>query len=119
MRVESQEAIGSGEWGVGSLEFPIPHSAFPTSAAGPPLNSPYETPPYLRGVAGLSAELAAVAEASDTRRLTRNERRRLRRGIDAAAARVRAAREARVEGRELRGESQNSSPQPLTLNPQP
>lgn len=69
----------------------------------PPTPNPYETPPYLRHVAGLSAELAALAEASDTRRLARNERRRLRRGIDAAAARVRAAREergARTEERE-------------------
>ncbi len=59
------------------------------------LEAAAETPAYLLGFPGLSDELADLAEASDTRRLTRNERRRLARGIQAAAQRVRQARAVR------------------------
>jgi hypothetical protein len=59
-------------------------------------NSPTdETPAYLEGVEGLSAELADLAEQSDSRRLNRNEKRRLARGIKAACQRVQDARRKR------------------------
>jgi hypothetical protein len=50
------------------------------------------TPEYLAAVDGLPAELATLAEDSDTRRLSRNERRRLDRGIAAARKRIDEAR---------------------------
>lgn len=56
---------------------------------------PQELPEYLRGVEGLPAELAELAEASETRRLTAAERRRLARGIRAACRRVLDARRRR------------------------
>lgn len=71
---------------MGNSPFPIPHS---------PLADLEETPEYLQGVAGLPDELAALAEEGDQRPLTRSERARLRAGIDAAAARVRQAKEDR------------------------
>lgn len=65
-------------------------------AAVPPLPAPLDflAPAYLAGVAGLSADMAALAEASDARGLTTSERRKLDRAIRAAAVRVREARRA-------------------------
>lgn len=59
-----------------------------------------ETPDYLRGVQGLSVELARLASEADSRRLTKSERDRLRRAILAARHRVAIAREQR-EGRAI------------------
>jgi hypothetical protein len=57
---------------------------------------PLDPPPeYLQGVEGLPAELADLAEESETRFLTANERHRLRRGIRAACKRVLEARRRR------------------------
>jgi hypothetical protein len=65
---------------------------------------PPELPEYLRRVEGLPWELARLAEEGESRRLTRDERRRIDRGIRDACRRVLTARAARDEEREHHGE---------------